>query len=246
MKKPLPLPPAEVQDAALSTFTNWVAAIADRVNNPVASVLAGLSLVQREIEQPSNGVSLDPQLVAATLDRIKIRLMALAEYVQELRNFGHPDTFTPVGVALSTVLATVIRECETRGELRGEVEVVLNVPMVVADYSRLKVALHALILNGWEAAARSERRCVRFSSNTAAGGVEITVEDNGPGFSVAAMARAGEPFFSTKEAGTGLGLAIVRKFVASHGGSFEIASSSSLGGAKVTLLLPMKLLEVKS
>ncbi len=243
---PDPLSPDEVRDAALSTFTKWVAAIADRVNNPVASVLAGLSLVQKEIDLPANGVAFDPQQVAATLDRITGRLTALAEYVQELRNFGHPDTFTPVGVALSTAVANVMTECETRGELRGELELVLNAPMVFADYSRLKVALHALLLNGWEAAARSVRRCVRFSSNTVPGGVAITVEDSGAGFSVGAMARAGEPFFSTKEAGTGLGLAIVRKFVASHGGSLEIGTSVPLGGAKISLFLPLRLLEVKS
>ncbi len=239
-------PPSEVRDAALSTLTHWVAAIADRVNNPVASVLAGLAVIQREIETPSSGAAINKEQIGRALERIKGRLSALAEYVQELQNFGHPDRFLPVGVALSTAVATVMVEFESRGETAGELEADLGAPMVFADYSRLKVALRSLFMNGWEAAARSERALVKVSSREVQGGVEIVVEDTGPGFSATALAHLGEPFFSTKEAGTGLGLAIVKKFVASHGGTFACGTSARLGGAMVTLFLPVKRLEDKS
>ena len=39
--------------------------------------------------------------------RIRGRLTALAEYVQELMNFGQPDTFSPATIQLSTAVATV-------------------------------------------------------------------------------------------------------------------------------------------
>jgi PAS domain S-box-containing protein len=67
--------------------------------------------------------------------------------------------------------------------------------------------------------------------------VEITVEDNGPGFSPAALQRAFEPFFTTKSTGTGLGLAIVRRIVEAHSGR-AAATGGERGGARLCLTLP--------
>lgn len=242
----VPVPSQEVREAALVKMTSWVAAIADKVNNPVASVLAGLSAVQRELSRNGTDGPVDAALVSDYLDRIKGRLTSLAEYVQELQTFGLPEELNPVVVSLETAVATVLLECETRGEICGEIEVDLMTPVVFADYVRLKSVLRALILNGWEAAARQEVRTVRVTARSVLGGTEISVEDNGPGFLTSIMDRAAEPFFSTKEAGTGLGLAIVKKFVGSHAGSLSLGSSSALGGAKVSIVLPTPKLEVKS
>jgi signal transduction histidine kinase len=54
-----------------------------------------------------------------------------------------------------------------------------------------------------------------------AGGVDITVDDEGEGIEAAARAQLFEPFFSTKSHGTGLGLAITRQIVEAHGGTIS-------------------------
>lgn len=237
MTNPQPLPDDQVRDAALAQLTHWVAAIADRVNNPIASTLATLSVIERSAEGP---------VVREAVDRIRGRLTTLAEYVQELMNFGRPDTFSPATIQLSTAIATVALDCEAHGAMVGALDLDLKAATVFADYARLKVALRHLMSNGWEAAARANEPRISVSSAYGDSFVSITVEDNGPGFSRAAEARAGEPFFSTKEAGTGLGLAIVKKFVAAHRGRLQVGRSSALGGAKVTLELPVRRFEVKS
>jgi PAS domain S-box-containing protein len=70
-------------------------------------------------------------------------------------------------------------------------------------------------------------------------GIEISIEDNGPGFDDATMHRAFEPFFTTKSTGTGLGLAIVRRIVEAHGGR-AAASRAARGGARICLTLPCR------
>ncbi|MDR0640526.1 MAG: hypothetical protein LBF65_02235 [Holosporales bacterium] len=68
--------------------------------------------------------------------------------------------------------------------------------------------------------------------------IHFCIEDDGPGFSEAAMERAMEPYYTTREAGNGLGLAIVYKIVNDHGGNIYLGESGALGGAKVEIVLP--------
>jgi signal transduction histidine kinase len=83
-----------------------------------------------------------------------------------------------------------------------------------------------------------ERRAVGESVVTMPDGVEIAVEDDGPGFPEDQVARAGERFARGEQSrGSGLGLSIVRAIAALHGGSVTV-SRSSAGGARVALHLP--------
>lgn len=81
----------------------------------------------------------------------------------------------------------------------------------------------------------------QLEGNSASGGqfVRVTVADNGEGMSPEVLARAGEPFFTTKSVskGTGLGLNSVREFVRAIGGFMTIRSQ--LGeGTVVAIYLP--------
>ena len=71
------------------------------------------------------------------------------------------------------------------------------------------------------------------------GRVSITVTDAGVGMSPDVLARAGEPFFSTKEqgAGTGLGLFVARATMEQLGGSLAIQSGAG-AGTTVTMTIP--------
>ncbi|ANC90482.1 HAMP domain-containing protein [Azospirillum humicireducens] len=67
--------------------------------------------------------------------------------------------------------------------------------------------------------------------------LEIRVSDTGTGFTPEALARAVEPFFTTKALGSGLGLSMVYGFVKQSRGYLRIDSRPGEGTA-VTLLLP--------
>jgi CheY-like chemotaxis protein len=65
------------------------------------------------------------------------------------------------------------------------------------------------------------------------------VADTGAGMSAETLARAGEPFFTTKPVGrgTGLGLAMARSFAEGSGGRMTIGSKPGCG-TRITLWLP--------
>jgi len=66
--------------------------------------------------------------------------------------------------------------------------------------------------------------------------LRFTVADSGAGFAPPVLARATEPYVTTKAHGSGLGLAIVDKIVTAHGGRLDIGNRHG-GGARVSVLL---------
>ena len=71
------------------------------------------------------------------------------------------------------------------------------------------------------------------------GSVRIDVSDTGEGMDATTLARASEPFFTTKEVGrgTGLGLAMALNFAEESGGAMRIESAPGMG-TTVRLWLP--------
>jgi two-component system sensor histidine kinase HydH len=69
------------------------------------------------------------------------------------------------------------------------------------------------------------------------GVVRVRVSDTGVGMDQEALARAFEPYFSTKATGTGLGLPIAKRNVEINGGSINVVSERDRG-TTVEITLP--------
>jgi len=119
-------------------------------------------------------------------------------------------------------------------------------PMPAAiDRQMLRRVLVNLVRNAAEAIrdARpvrdgSPRGRVTVRAEQTSNGIQILVEDDGPGVPEGARERIFDPYFTTKRDGTGLGLAIVKKVVVEHNGAIEVRRSERLGGAAFVLALP--------
>ena len=67
-------------------------------------------------------------------------------------------------------------------------------------------------------------------------GIEIWVEDEGPGLSNTANLFV--PFFTTKAGGSGIGLVLCRQIAEAHDGSLKLENRKEGRGARATLTLP--------
>jgi signal transduction histidine kinase len=109
---------------------------------------------------------------------------------------------------------------------------------VLADRTSLERAMLAIGHNAVKHAA--ENGHVRLSARSNAGHIEISVLDDGPGFSREALEHAFERFWRDEtgrpHGGTGLGLAIAKATVEAFGGT--IALSNAAGGAEVRIRFP--------
>jgi signal transduction histidine kinase len=105
-------------------------------------------------------------------------------------------------------------------------------------------ALTQVVQNLVDNAARHARAVVALTVRETDDGVELVVEDDGPGIPSQDRQRIFDRFVRLDEArardvgGSGLGLAIVEEIVAAHGGTIEV-SDSSLGGARFVVRLPV-------
>jgi CheY-like chemotaxis protein len=119
----------------------------------------------------------------------------------------------------------------------------------MADPNQLEMALLNLSVNARDAMPEGGTLRISASTETAHGGneqgvkagqyVKLSVADTGTGMDEATMARAVEPFFSTKGVGrgTGLGLSMVHGLALQLGGDLKISSQTGLG-TNVELWLP--------
>jgi signal transduction histidine kinase len=135
------------------------------------------------------------------------------------------------------------REIE-RARKRG-IELVLRAdePLVVAgDRESLLLALRNVVTNAIEWSPPGSRAEVRMLAG--ADGIEIVVDDGGPGVPAAERARIFEPFHTGRAAngrrvGFGLGLALTDSAVRAQGGRIEVGDSP-LGGARFRIVLPTR------
>jgi signal transduction histidine kinase/ligand-binding sensor domain-containing protein len=79
----------------------------------------------------------------------------------------------------------------------------------------------------------------RFSSPSGAGGLEISVKDNGTGIPQKVLDKIYQPFFTTKPTGqgTGLGLSLSYDIIKAHGGEMKVESTEGKG-AEFKIILP--------
>jgi C4-dicarboxylate-specific signal transduction histidine kinase len=109
-----------------------------------------------------------------------------------------------------------------------------GLPPVRAVETDLRHALLSLIKNAKEAAAPAGGRLV-LGARAHGEGVEILVQDDGPGFPAGLAERAFEPFVSTREGHLGIGLTAVRLLVERWGGRVRLGPEGS--GAEVAIQL---------
>jgi CheY-like chemotaxis protein len=114
-----------------------------------------------------------------------------------------------------------------------------KLPCAIADPNQLEMALLNLTLNARDAMPEGGTLTLSVLASDDRGSVCLRVADTGFGMDEATLARAVEPFFSTKGIGqgTGLGLSMVHGLALQLGGKLNISSRPGQG-TTIDLLLP--------
>jgi nitrogen fixation/metabolism regulation signal transduction histidine kinase len=119
----------------------------------------------------------------------------------------------------------------------------------MGDPTQLRQVIHNLLQNAQDATLETNRPAQLIEITTELvqiqdadqnrSAVRMTITDSGPGFQAKILARAFEPYITTKSKGTGLGLAVVKKIIDDHGAKIEIRNrkqGDDVLGAQVSIL----------
>ncbi|MDD0976758.1 sensor histidine kinase [Pseudomonas fontis] len=225
-----------VQAGKLSVLGTMSASISHELNQPLAAIRSYAENAEILLDhQRTDDARSNLKLISELTGR-------MASIIAHLRAFARRDRHAPESVALQPALDDALALLAKRRRAMA-VELVRDLPeatlWVQAGETRLRQVLGNLLANALDALTeKANPRKLWISAERRDDCVYLTIRDNGPGFTSQAMARAREPFFTTKTRtqGLGLGLAICDTLMRALGGELVLANHPE-GGALLTLQL---------
>ena len=213
--------------------------VSHELRTPIARLEFGLELLRKAESSPT----IDPK-IETRIDAMQEDLAELNSLVSELLNMAKLDQQQSLTM-LPFELESAVQNClaAVHHELAQHEVIVRLEPdqtVIIGEERLLSRAIGNLIKN---AAKYSERQIIISSSRNEQDGIDISVEDDGPGIPEAESEHIFEPFYRLDRSrdratgGFGLGLSIARQALQQHGGHITI-NQSALGGARFVLHLP--------
>jgi len=217
----------------LETLGQLTGGVAHDFNNLLTPVIGNLDLLRRRLTptDPSQRL-IDAGMQAAS---------RAATLVQRLLAFARRQDLSVrsvnVGALLEGMSDLIRRSLDPAIEV--QISHSADLPPARVDPNQLELAILNLAINARDAMPRGGTLHIEADSVTSQGGgglqpgdyVRIAVRDSGTGMDQQTLARAIEPFFSTKGVGkgTGLGLSMVHGLAAQLGGVLNIRSRPGEG-----------------
>ncbi|CAH0281290.1 Blue-light-activated protein [Massilia sp. Bi118] len=232
---------ALLRSQKLEALGRLTGGVAHDFNNVLQTLTAALQLV---------GLEANPEKLPSRLAVCKRAIDRATALVARLRAFGQTqDAYfedTPLAEAIAAVLPML--ENGLPADVRLETEIAPALGRVRIDLTQFELALLNLVMNARDALADKGTIMLRVflqadsaqvASLPAGTYVRIDVVDTGVGMTPEVMAKATDPFFTTKaqDKGTGLGLPQAYGFAIQSRGTLFLASEPGQG-TTVSLLLP--------
>jgi two-component system sensor histidine kinase RegB len=217
----------------LASLATLAAGAAHELATPLATIALAARELERHLERAqADATSLeDVHLIRAQVDRCRAILDGMAA-----------DAGQSAGESASDVGVVDLLRAAADG-LRAappvEIDVAgLNGQRVRVPPRAVAQAIKSLLKNAQDAS--SEGAAVSLRAGVNGGSIAIEVIDRGKGMPADVLARAGEPFFTTKEPGRGMGLGLflTRTLVERLGGELTLSSEAG-AGTRALVKLPL-------
>lgn len=159
--------------------------------------------------------------VPPSLEAILEGTNRVAELVQSMKEFAHPDRGDREPADINRALKTTTTICANEMRYVADVELDLGeLPLVSCYVNELNQVFVNLLVNAAHAigdvvASTSLRGKITISTRHVDSDVIVTIRDTGSGIPEAVRSKIFDPFFTTKEVGkgTGQGLALARLII---------------------------------
>ncbi|MEY4649887.1 MAG: hypothetical protein RL191_1055, partial [Pseudomonadota bacterium] len=206
--------------------------LAHEIKNPLTPIQLSAERIKHKLEAKLNKDDTDVlnkavATIVNQVDAMKTMVNEFSEYARapklnlELTDFNKfikeiSHLFENSGIKISTKLSK-------------------DLPEIKVDVNMMRQVLINLIQNAQDAITNNTKNpIIQINTNKQKNYIALSIEDNGPGFSMDILKKAFEPYVTTKSHGTGLGLAIVKKIIEEHEGVITIENVKN-GGAVINI-----------
>ena len=216
--------------------------------------------LSHEIRQPLTAIRSNTQAASRFLSRENPDLEEIGEILEDVAGDSrratevldglrdllqkHPVSLTPLDVnEVVEESAVLLRSEALFDEIQVALDLTEGLPMVRADRIQLQQVLVNLLLNAFEAVAKTpgNERVVLLRTRADDGvGVRVSVRDTGEGLGEQISEQLFNAFHTTKPTGLGIGLSISRTIIEAHGGRIW-AENNRDRGATFHFALPSDL-----
>ncbi len=212
---------AALRQERLASLATLAAGAAHELATPLATIATVAKELERQLGDASESARDDMRLIRGQVDRCR----AILDQMSADSGEATGEALTDVTVEALLAAATVgVRPAPAVRVETDEGRQVMRVPeRAVAQ------AIRGIIVNAQDASAADADVVVR--ARVDGGVLRVEVQDRGAGMAADVLARAGEPFFTTKEPGRGMGLGLflTRAVLERVGGELVLDSKPGTG-----------------
>ena len=220
------------QSEKLASLATLATGAAHELSTPLSTIAVIAKELERALADGAEGPKSDAQLIRREVERCREILQRMAA------DAGQSSESETQPLSLRELLATAINGLPRAGHVRLRMQSEAADSVLCAPPQATAQALRGVLKNALQASAADAH--VDVEAWLEHGLCRIVVQDFGSGMSGDVLARAGEPFFTTKEPGEGMGLGLflTRVVVERAGGQMQLQSKAGLGTTAV-LSLPI-------
>ena len=219
--------------------------LAHEIKNPLTPIQLSAERLQHKLAGQLNPEQ--EEIINRSTDTIISQVQAMKQMVNDFRDFAKTPAPQLKPVSINTLISEILGLYEG-SPLRTQLDP--HCPDIIGDPTQLRQVIHNLLQNAQDATLEGShpREVVEVKTELVPYGeqngteqkaVRLTISDSGVGFPAKILARAFEPYVTTKSKGTGLGLAVVKKIIDDHSAKIEIRNRMQGGeviGAQVSIL----------
>jgi nitrogen fixation/metabolism regulation signal transduction histidine kinase len=223
--------------------------VARRLAHEIKNPLTPIQLSAERLQHKLAG-KLSPEqeeMINRSTETIIGQVQAMKEMVNDFRDFAKTPTPQLKPVSINTLTSEILGLYEG-SPLKTKLDPAC--PNIMGDPTQLRQVIHNLLQNAQDATLEGpnptspvevKTELVPYGEHNGVvqNAVRLTISDCGVGFPAKILARAFEPYVTTKSKGTGLGLAVVKKIVDDHAAKIEIRNrmqGDEVVGAQVSIL----------
>jgi nitrogen fixation/metabolism regulation signal transduction histidine kinase len=198
--------------------------LAHEIKNPLTPIQLAAERMQMKLQDKLGAA--DAEMLGKNTRTIVNQVSALKYMVDEFRDYARLPSARLDPLDLNALIDEILR-------LYGDGKIVSHLesflPLVLGDATLLRQVVHNLVKNALEATEKIASAQVHVTTQSVKltdgqTAVRLSIRDNGGGFADALLARAFEPYVTSKPRGSGLGLPIVKKIIEEHGARIDISN----------------------